>query len=163
MRSKRIILGVLAVTALLVIGIFLFFRNREESIADNRNKEEPTADEKITIVDVIYSDNIIGISGMTQMTSIPPEEVEFNDDEIQQILEVLRSYSFKSVNEEVPKGWEYSFEIKMDEGEEVAISFYAYDNSEKNVGRMIIYRNEHDAVYEVFGYSNDDFLFLFER
>ena len=153
MKSKKMVLGVMVVAVLLAIGIFLFLRNREEQIAD----------EKITIADVIYSDNIIGISGMTQMTSVPPEEVEFDADEMQQILGILRNYSFKSVNEEVPNGWEYRFKLKMNEGEEVAISFYEYDNSEKTVGRMKIYRNEHDEVYEVFGYSNDDFLFLFEK
>lgn len=153
MKSKKLVLGVLVVAVLMAIGIFLFLRNREETVVD----------EKITIIDVIYSDNIIGISGMTQMTSIPPEEVEFDADEVQQILGVLRNYSFKSVNEEVPNGWEYRFKLKMNKGEEVAISFYEYDNSEKSVGRMKIYRNEHAEVYEVFGYSNADFLFLFEK
>lgn len=106
---------------------------------------------KHRMADIVNLDDISEISIITQMTD-PPKELNVSESECKGLIDVLKGYTLKRLHREIPKGWQYRFEIKMKNGESISILF-------QGSGRVVI----NDKYYNVYGYSPDDFLYLFEN
>ena len=114
------------------------------------------------MVDIVNLDDISEISVRTQMTD-PPKELDVPKSEYKGLMDLLKGYTLKKIHREIPKGWQYNFKIKTKSGENISILFQGSDTIDSNgrkraVGRVAI----NDKYYKVYGYSSDDFLYLFE-
>ena len=120
------------VILILILAYMLFFR-------------------KHRMADIVNLDDISEISIRTQMTD-PPKELDVPKSKYKGLMDVLKGYTLKELHREIPKGWQYNFEIKTKSGENISILF-------QGSGRVVI----NDKYYNVYGYSPNDFLYLFEN
>lgn len=121
---------------LLICLVFLggcFSKNSKEDDSLNIN---PELIEKITI--------------STQMTD-PKEDLVIKNENFENLINKLNSYSIKEIKDENEKGWQYLFKLEEKGGEIILISFM--DDK--------VYVNE--KTYQVDGYDEDDFLYLFDK
>lgn len=121
---------------LLICLVFLggcFSKNSKEDDSLNIN---PELIEKITI--------------STQMTD-PKEDLVIKNENFENLINKLNSYSIKETKDENEKGWQYLFKLEEKGGEIILISFM--DDK--------VHVNE--KTYQVDGYDKDDFLYLFDK
>lgn len=121
---------------LLIILVFLgacFSKNSKEDDSLNIN---PQKIEKITV--------------SSQMTD-PKEDIAIKNENFENLINKLNSYSIKEIKDENEKGWQYLFKLEEKGGGIILISFM--DDK--------VYVNE--KAYQVDGYDKDDFLYLFDK
>ena len=87
------------------------------------------------------------------------QEIILDENKSKETVEVLKRYTLRAVNEEIPKGWEYWFKIKTKTGEMISVSFLGADALNSTESRVVIDR----VMYVLTGYNSDDFLFLFDK
>ncbi len=138
------IIDILIVILILIVIYMLFFK-------------------KNNMADVVDLNDISEINIRTQMTS-PLKELDVPESEYDGLIELLKKYKVKEIHREIPKGWQYNFKIKTKSGENISILFQGSDTIDSNgrkraVGRVVI----NDKYYNVYGYSPNDFLYLFEN
>lgn len=116
---------------------------------------------KNNMADVVDLNDISEINIRTQMTS-PLKELDVPESEYDGLIELLKKYKVKEIHREIPKGWQYDFTIKTKSGDSIFILFQSdlpdSKGKKKAVGRVAI----NDKYYKVYGYSPNDFLYLFE-
>ena len=142
-KKTRTVINILVVILILILVYMLFFR-------------------KHRMVDIVNLDDVSEISIRTQMTD-PPKELNVPEPEYKGVIDALKGYTLKRLHREIPKGWQYDFSIKTKNGDSISILFQGSDSTDSNsgkrtVGRVVI----NDKYYKVYGYSPNDFLYLFE-
>ena len=121
---------------LLICLLFLGACFSKNSKKDDSLNINPELIEKITI--------------STQMTD-PKEDLVIKNENFENLINKLNSYSIKEIKDENEKGWQYLFKLEEKGGEIILISFM--DDK--------VHVNE--KTYQVDGYDKDDFLYLFDK
>lgn len=144
MKTKiRTIIEILVIIFILILVYMLFFR-------------------KHRMADIVNLDDVSEISIRTQMTD-PPKELNVPESEYKGLMDVLKGYTLKRLHREIPKGWQYDFNIKTKNGDSIFILFQGSDLADSNYGKRAVGRVAiNDKYYKVYGYSPNDFLYLFE-
>lgn len=97
----------------------------------------------------IKQDEIEQITVSTVMTK-KKQDVVVENEKIEELIKKLNSYSIREIKDDEKKGWENLFKIEKKGGELLLISFMDKKVSVDGI------------LYEVEGYKNDDFLYLFK-